>query len=219
MHRKAQVLGAMLLAGLFTLSFQAAATTITTTSYSTWDTTSYITGSPTGEIDLTSLETGLSYDTIAGYSSNGYTIVGPDGSSYYLKNVNINVSNHHWGLEGAADGTGLAELLIPGSGANALLLDTYCVNCGASSLKLTLSDGETFTVPNGQFGLSISHDVTWFELSAVSGANAFLDYAYFGNSALPQDPSPANEAATPVLVGGGLMVLVGAGRKKFLRRR
>lgn len=220
MYLKAQVLGFTLLAGLFTLPFEAAATTITATSYSIWDSLTYITGpSPTGEIDLTTLESGLNYTTVAGYSSGGYTVTGPDGSSYYLKNVNLNQGGHHYGLEGASDGIGIVKLNIPGSGANAFLFDAYCSNCGSSSLELTLSDGETFTVPNGQFGVSISHDVTWFELSASSGANAFLDYAYFGDSSLPQDiPASANEAATPVLVGGGLMVLLGAGRKKLLRR-
>ncbi len=217
---KARVFGFTLLAGVFTLPFQAVATTITTTSYSTWDTSTYITGI-TGQIDLTSLETGLNYSTVAGYSSSGYTVIGPDGSSYYLKNVNINQGTHHWGLEDNSDGNGMLQVDIPGSGANAFLFDTYCVNCGASAVKVTLSDGETFTVSNGQFGVSISHDVTWFDLSASSGANAFLDYAYFGNSSLAQDDAPAaaNEAATPVLVGGGLMVLLGAGRKKFLRRK
>lgn len=221
MHLKAQILALTLLAGFFTLPFEASANTITATSYSTWDTSGYITGTPTGEIDLTGLETGLYYDTIGGYSSGGYTVTGPDGSSYWLKNVNINAGTHHWGLEGNSDGVGFVQLTIPGSGANAFLFDSYCLNCGSSSLLLTLSDGETFTVPNGQFGLSISHDVTWFDLSAGSGANAFLDYAYFGNSSLLQDQptSAASEAATPVLVGGGLMVLVGAGRKKLTPRQ
>lgn len=214
MHLKAQVLGYTLLAGLLSIPFQAAATTITTTSYTTWDTSSYITG-PTTLVDLTTLQAGLNYSNATGYTSNGYNFTGPDGSGYYLKTT-TNGSYH--GLIGASDGIGTIEVSMPSGGDNAFLFDAVCITCG--TLDLTLSDGETFTVSNGQFGVSISHDITWFELGTSSGTQPFLEYVYFGTSSLTQDTdtSPADEAATPVLVGGGLMILLGAGRKKLLKR-
>jgi hypothetical protein len=107
---------------------------------------------------------------------------------------------------------------MPNAGNSAVFFDAICISCG--SVSLTLSDGETFTDSSGQFGLSISHNINWFKVSDSSGTRPFLEYVYFGTSSLPQDsdPSPASEAATPVLVGGGLMVLIGAGRKKLLQR-
>jgi hypothetical protein len=212
MYRNAGVLGCTLLVGLLAGAFHAPATTITTTSYSSWDTPSYITGSTT-LVDLSSLQAGLSYSNAAGYtSSSGYNFTGPDGSSYVLTSQSEGSTT---GLLGASDGTGVIKVAMPGTGNNAALFDAVCETC--SSVNVTFSDGETFTISNGQFGFSISHDITWFELSTISGARPFVEYVYFGTSSLAQDSNvtPASEAATPVLVGGGLMVLLGAGRRKL----
>lgn len=213
MYRKVPVLGFALLIALFT-AFQGAATTITTTSYSTWNTPIYITGSTT-LVDLTSLNAGLDYSNAAGYSSNGFNFTGPDGSGYFLKSETKPGGGVN-GLVGKSDGIGTIQVSMPNAGNSAFLFDAFCVSsCG--TLSLTLSDGENFTVSNGQFGISISHDVTWFDLGTSSGTQPFLEYVYFGTSSLPQDAPAASEAATPVLVGGGLMVLLGAGRKKLRR--
>ena len=209
MYRKVPVLGFTLLAGVL-LAFQAAATTITTTSYSTWSSPSYTMGSQT-LVDLSS--TSGTYNNAAGYSSLGYSFTGPDGANWSLKSQ---VEGGHTGLIGASDGVGVIQVAMPNAGNNAFFFDAVCETCG--TLSLTLSDGENFTVSNGQFGISISHDVTWFDLGTGSGTQPFLEYVYFGTSVLPQDSPTASEAATPVLVGGGLMVLLGAGRKKLLRR-
>lgn len=218
MSRKVLALSFTLLVGLFTAVFPGAATSITTTSYSAWDTSSYIiTADGTTLVDLTTLNAGLNYSNASGYtSSSNYNFTGPDSGTqgpWYLKTQNVGSYN---GLIGASDGVGVIKVTLPNAGNNAFLFDALCYTCG--TLTLTLSDGETFTVSNGQFGISISHDVTWFDLGTSSGTQPFLEYVYFGTSSLTQDLSAANEAATPVLVGGGLMLILGAVRKKLLRR-
>jgi len=214
MCREIRALGVTLLVCFLGGTFQAVATTITTTSYSTWDTSAYITGSTT-VVDLTTLQAGLNYSNAAGYTSKGFNFTGPDGASYSLSSQ---TEGSVTGLLGASDGTGSIEVAMPGTGNSAMLFDTSCITCG--TLSVTLSDNETFSVSNGQFGLSISHPITWFKVSTSSGTRPFLEYVYFGTSSLTQDTdvSPANEAATPVLLGGGLVILAGAVRKKWLRR-
>ncbi|MBV9762844.1 MAG: hypothetical protein JO340_19955 [Acidobacteriaceae bacterium] len=214
MFRNLKALALPLGVCLLGVAFQAGATTITTTSYSTWDTSAYITGSTT-VVDLTTLQAGLNYSTATGYTSNGFNITGPDGATYVLSSQ---TEGSYTGLLGASDGTGSIEVTMPGSGDSAVLFDSSCISCGA--LTLTLSDNEVFTVSNGQFGLSISHPITWFKLSTTSGTRPFLEYAYFGTSSLPQDTqlSPTSEAATPVLLGGGLIILAGAARRRWLKK-
>jgi hypothetical protein len=214
MCRRIRALGVTLLVGVFGGAFEAAATTITTTSYSTWDTSAYITGS-TAVVDLTTLQAGLNYSTAAGYTSNGFNFTGPDGASYMLSSQ---TEGSVTGLLGPSDGTGSIEVAMPGTGDSAALFYAKCITCG--TLSVTLSDNETFVVSNGQFGLSISHPIRWFTVSSSSGTRPFLEYVYFGTSSLPQDTGmpAANEAATPVLLGGGLAILAGAVRRKWLRR-
>jgi hypothetical protein len=214
MCRELRAVGATLLVGFLVGAFQAAATTITTTSYSTWNTSAYITG-PTTLVDLTTLQAGINYSNASGYTSNGFNFTGPDGSSYVLSSQTEGGST---GLLGASDGTGVIDVAMPGTGDSAVLFDASCISCG--TLNLILSDNETFSVSNGQFGLSISHPITWFKVNTSSGQRPFMEYVYFGTSSLPQDTqSPvANEAATPVLLGGGLVILAGAVRKRWLRR-
>jgi hypothetical protein len=214
MCRKIRALGITLLVGFLGCVFDATATTITTTSYSAWDTSAYITGSTT-LVDLTTLQAGLNYSNAAGYTSNGFNFTGPDGATYVLSSQ---TEGSLTGLLGPSDGTGSIEVAMAGAGNSAVLFDAKCISCG--TLSLTLSDNETFSVSNGQFGLSISHPITWFKVSTSSGTRPFLEYVYFGTSSLPQDTdlSAANEAATPVLLGGGLVILAGAVRRKWLRR-
>jgi hypothetical protein len=214
MYRKVQAIAITLLVGSVFGAFQAAATTITATSWSTWDTSAYITGSTT-LVDLTTLQAGINYSNAAGYTSNGFNFTGPDGASYMLSSQ---TEGSVTGLLGPSDGVGSIDVAMPSSGNNAMFFDASCITCG--SLTLLLSDNESFTVSNGQFGLSISHDITWFKLSTSSGTRPFLEYVYFGTSSLPQDGgvSAANEAATPVLLGGGLALLAGAIRKRWLKR-
>lgn len=215
MSRKVQAHGATLVLALMAGAFHAGATTITTTSYSTWNSPAYITGSTT-LVDLTTLQAGISYSNAAGYTSNGFNFTGPDNSSYvltsqYEANVNSN------GLLGASDGIGAIDVTMPGSGNSAVFFDAQCITC-AGGLTLTLSDGETFSISNGQFGFSISHPITWLKLNTNSGKSPFLEYAYFGTSSLPPDAPQTKEAATFVLIGGGLLMVAGVGRRSWMRR-
>lgn len=212
MGRKLQALGATLVVGFLAGTFQAEATTITTTSYSTWNTSTYITG-PTTLVDLTSLQAGINYSNALGYTSNGFNFTGPDGASYILTSQ---TEGSVTGLLGASDGIGMINVTMPGSGNNAVLVDAVCITC--SGLTLTLSDGEIFSISNGQFGLSISHPITWFKLNTSSGTRPFVEYAYFGTSSLTQDAPQTKEAATLLLIGGGLLALVGIGRRSWIRR-
>jgi hypothetical protein len=214
MGRRVQVLAAILGVLFLAAAFPAAATTITTTSYSTWNTSTYITGSTT-LVDLTSLQAGLNYSNAAGYTSNGFNFTGPDGATYVLTSQYEPTPNKN-GLLGASDGSGAIDVTMPGSGNSAFLFDAQCITC--SGLTLTLSDGETFPISNNQFGISISHPVTWFKLNTTSGNRPFLEYVYFGTSALPQDAPQAKEAATFVLIGGGLLTIAGIGRRSWIRR-
>jgi hypothetical protein len=208
--------GATLIVGLLT-ALSATGTTITTTSYSTWNSSSYITGSTT-LVDLTTLQAGLNYSNASGYTSNGFNFTGPDGASYVLSSVyNSSSGVNSNGLQGASDGIGAIDVTMPGLGNSAFFFDAQCMTC-STGLTLTLSDGETFSMSNGQLGLSISHDVTWFKLTTSSGSRPFLEYVYFGTSSLPQDAPPAKEAATFVLIGGGLLVVSGIGRRSWIRR-
>jgi hypothetical protein len=212
MGRRLQALGATLGVAFLAGAFQAAATTITTTSYSTWNSSTYITGS-TSVVDLTTLQAGLNYSNAMGYTSQGFNFTGPDGASYILTSQ---TEGSVTGLLGASDGTGAIDVTMPGSGNSAFLFDAQCITC--SGLTLTLSDGETFTISNNQFGVSISHPITWFKLNTNSGTRPFLEYVYFGTSALPQDAPQTKEAATLVLIGGGLLTLAGIGRRSWMRR-
>ncbi|MGC2662190.1 MAG: PEP-CTERM sorting domain-containing protein [Bryobacteraceae bacterium] len=124
----------------------------------------------------------------------------------------------------------------PVSGINAFFIQLGDSVAGAP-ITVTLSDGETISSVNSQslnsptyFGISISHDITSFSVSTTSG-NIFLDEMYSGVSTLAQDsgsgdgsgdgsgsgdsgdPSATPEAATILLIGGGLLALVGSRRK------
>lgn len=197
------------------------ATTVPSTTYSGW--TSNVTGTPTF-VDVETLTQGH-YNTSTGVTDDSYIFTGPDGSNWSL---GVQTFGNKTGLFGASDGIGGIEVTLPGSGESAVYLD---VNTEANnaltngSLTLTLSDGETFSVSSGQFGLSLSQSITWYELTTSSGQSPFLQWAYFGNSSLPQDPgggggadpSPTPEAATLALVGGGILVLFGAKRKSVFK--
>jgi hypothetical protein len=192
-------------------------TTISSTTYANW--TGNITGSTTF-VDVETLPTG-NYSTAAGVSDGGYIFKGPDKTGWSL---GVQTFGNKTGIYGASDGAGGIQVTLPGTGQSAIYFyaNTETSNTlNNSTLTLTLSDGETFTIGSGQFGLSISHPITSYELTTSAGQAAFLQWAYFGNSSLPQDGDsgtgtdqpPAAESATIALVGGGLLVLFGAKRK------
>ena len=195
----------------------AMGTTEQTTAYASW--TPMLTGSPSAQV-IENLDG--THDTSAGISSDGYTFIGPDGSGWSLTGEMLGGID---GLLGPSDGTGYMDVVLPGSGQSAIYINVNTYNNDSLNngpVTLTLSDGETFNNVTGQFGLSISHPITWYTVQTTSGQAAFLEWAYFGNSNLPQDSgsgagAPASEAATMALVGGGMLVLFGSKRKLIKR--
>lgn len=201
-----------LTAGVLIIATQATATTIQTTSYTSWE--SYLINGANTEIPPPASHNSYNNSTGVTLTNGGQSFVftGPDGSSWVLSSTQY---GGFYGLEGGSGGS--IKVTTPAAGDNAIFITVAAIN--GSSLTLTLSDGEFFTVANGNLGLALSHPITWFTLSAPSGVEPFIDDFYFGSSNLAQDTSPSSEAATFGLMGGGLIVLFGARRKWFARRK
>lgn len=206
-------------ASLMFLAIAGRATTVTTTNYNVWKTN--LTGSPI-ELDFTKVKS-TSYSTSSGITlpplqgpALSFVVTGPDKTGYSLTGgfYGSTVS-----LFGASDGTGYIRVDLPASGENAVLLGL--ATQPSATLTVTLSDLESFTVSNGLFGLALSHNITWLTISTVNGSQPVLDDFFFGNSNLTQDQinqSQSAEAATALMIGGGLLILFGA-RRKFTQRR
>jgi hypothetical protein len=196
----------------------ANATTVTTTSYSVWK--NGLTGNPI-ELDFTKVKN-VSYSTAAGITllplqgpALPFVITGPDRTGYSLAGgfYGSTVS-----LFGASDGTGYIRVDLPSGGENAILLGLAAQP--SASLNVTLSDQQTFTVSNGLFGFSLSHNISWLTISTVNHSQPVLDDFFFGNSSLTQDQvnqSASAEAAPALMIGGGLLILFGA-RRRFKPR-
>lgn len=207
---------ALLCLPLVAIALPLQATTIQATTYASWS--AQLTGTP-AFVDLETLASG-DYGTAGGVMQGSYRFNGPDGSGWSL---GVQTFGNKTGIYGASDGVGRIEAILPGTGQSAIYFyaNTEANNTITNgSLTLTLSDGESLSISSGQFGLNISHPITWYALSATSGQAAFLQWAYFGNSSLPQDggtggggtPGQAPEAATIALVGGGILILFGSKR-------
>lgn len=193
--------------GVFTIPVHGWATTITSTSLSAWEGT--LAGSPT-DVDFSKLKYG-SYDTAAGVTLSGLNFTGPDNGSYKLSGQ---LYNGTVSLLGGTDkGSGIS-MAMPTGGETAFGI--YFLSTGGTSLGLTLSDGESFSLSRGFFGMTFSHPVSSFFLSTTQGSQAVIYDALWGVSTLPQDggvnsPSAAPEAQTILLFAAGFLTLgVGA---------
>jgi hypothetical protein len=197
----------------------ASATTIETTSYSTW--VASLTGSPT---DGFSYVASGSYSTASGWSTGigtygTFVVTGPDGASYSL-NQTYYGSGSTSSLVGALDGTGGVNVSSV-AGVTGIMLGVG-ENGSASPITVTLSDGETFTINptvggTTLIGFSSSTTITSVYLSTAAGSAVVLDDLLAGVSNLPASTgptSPASECATILLIAGGL-VFLGAKRKIF----
>jgi hypothetical protein len=138
-------------------------------------------------------------------------------------NVNYDTSNGRTpGFEAPA-----ITVTTPVGGINAFFIQIGDTT-SAAPITITLSDGSQITSVNSNpidsptfFAIAISHDITSFSISSASGS-VFLDALYYGASSLTQDgdgsgsgsdSSQTPEAATLLMIGGGLLALFGSRRK------
>ncbi len=191
------------------------ATTVSTTSFSSWKTT--LTGSPT-EADFSAIQY-TSYSTsnglllgAIGNPAVGFTVTGPDNGSFSLTGVNYTGFKS---LEGGSDASATVNIAGPAAGENGLLFALATTN--NTPIYVTLSDGETFTEGKGVFGLSISHPITNVTFSTDAGSQVIVDDLWYGMSSLAQDsnggtlPSTTTpEGCTFLMLSGGLLVVMGA---------
>ena len=201
----------------------ATATTITTTNFQSWKAT--ITGSPT-EADFSTVQfhsyntsSGLNLSAV-GNSSVMFDFTGPDNGGFQLSGISY---NGFTSLAGGTDSGAGINVAMPGTGENAVVLSV--ASTSGAPLTMLLSDGESFSLSSGTFGFSVSHPITSFLLTTSPGSQAVINDLYYGASSLTQDPAqgsgnnpaPASEGATLILMAGGSLVLVGA-RRKFTPR-
>ena len=202
----------------------AGATTLTWSSYATWN--QNVTGAI--ELNFGSINTASgTYNTSAGKTLTPlsgpalpFVFTGPDGNGFQLTGGTYGRGNAA-SLFGASDGVGNITVTLPTGGENAILLGLGTVGT-APSMSVSLSDGETFAVAATSgayefFGISVSHDISWLTIS--SSSQTVVNDFYFGSSKLTQDgtgsqtPSVSPEGSTFSLLGGSLLLLLGIGRK------
>ena len=189
------------------------AATITTTSFSTW-TSSDITGSST-QLNFYPINS-TSYNTAAGItlspsgSSLPFTFTGVDNGAYKMTG-----DGYGKALMGATDSGAYLNIALPSGGENALF-----IGVGASAgnpTTLLLSDGEGFSITSTNFGVALSHSVSWLRLSVAPGSQAYINDFLFGTSALPQDavggPTTPEPASLFLCLCGGALVLLGSKRR------
>ncbi len=222
MHRNRQLITTALGLGFLVAATHAAATPITnfTTTYSTWASPSYITGSAT---DLNMNIGSSGYSTAAGFATGGFDFTGLDSGSYYLRSILYHASLNGRSLdlevlEGGPDTGSYINVATPAAGENAMLL--YLTTNGSTPITATLSDGEHFTFNTasnvfGVIGFASSAPMTTITLSTTTGSQVLIADMLYGTSALPQDQGGGStpETATVALVGGGLLMLFGSRRK------
>ncbi len=198
-------------------SGRASATTITTTSTTTWKSSSYITGAYSVLDFYPVLQP--SYNTAAGItltpsgSTTGVNFTGLDNGAYYLAGDTTQKT-----LMSSTDAGAFIKLAMPSTGENAFLLGTGAT--ASHPLTLTFSDGESFSINTGVFGVSVSHQISWLTLAGASGSQAMVSDFWFAASSLAQDspggstPVPTPEPATVLMTLAGAAFLL-AGSKKW----
>jgi hypothetical protein len=201
----------MLAAGL--IAGRAEATTLTTTSFATWQTE--ITGAFT-DVSFVPISNS-NYNTASGIALSGFTITGPNNGGYSLTG---SIGAGPSALFGSANAGAGINVATPVDGKNAIFLSVG--TSGGTPITLALSDGQSFTVNTSLFGFTLSHDITSFLLTTSPGSQVYINDLAYGASSLtqdvgdtpPPDTSATPEGATVALIGGGLLVLFGS-RKKW----
>ena len=196
-------------------ALHAGATTITTTNFNTWKTSTFITGSST-ELNFIAINS-TSYNTSAGItlspsgSSLPFVFTGPNNGSYSLTG-----DPYGKALMGAANAGAYINIALPTGGENAFFLGVSATPSHPTTL--TLSDGEVFSLTSNLFGVALSQPVSWMRLSVAPGSQAYVNDFLFGTSALPQDTmggAATPEPASILLCTGGALALFGLGRKRL----
>jgi hypothetical protein len=202
------VLGVLTL-GTFVAIGQCSATTIITTDYTTWK--GGLTGSAS-EVGFDQLALGTSFNTFAGTTQAGFSFTGPDNGSYKLSVQQYNFGSFSQrSLVGSTDSGAGINVTMPSGGENALFL--FANGTVNTPLTLLLSDGQSFSISSGNFGIRLSHTISSFSLSTTAGSAVAIRDLDWGTSALPQDlagspiPTATPEAATLTLFGLGLFLL------------
>jgi hypothetical protein len=195
MYKRMRLIGIASGAALL-FAVNANSTSITTTSYPTWNTPAYITGSAT-EITFPSASSSYPNNQI---TIGGFTFTGgpsPSGNTGPTA-TSINITT-------------------PAGGETAMF---FFVQKGGGTtnqpggFSLILSDGESFPNLSGTFGFSSTSAITSATLNAASGSITLYDFLYGTSS---QASAPTAEAGTLLLTCGGLLILFGSGRKLFQR--
>ncbi len=214
-----QMTGTLLAGVLLAFAGRASATTITTTSYATWNSSTYTTGVHSF-LNFYPVTQSL-YNTASGItltpsgSSTAFQFTGVDNGSYYLAGDGTQKT-----LSGSSNAGSYLEIDFPTVGENSFLLGT-----GASTAKpltFTLSDGQSFTVTTTVFGVSLSSPVSWMRLSAPAGSPAMVSDFYYAASALQQDsptgtiPAATPEPATVIMTCAGGLLLLASIRRRTL---
>jgi hypothetical protein len=215
--------------GLFLGAWPARSATIVTGTYT--DLTSW-TNAVTEDGDVT-FEGGAptnsftDYTTSSGYTNQGVQFVGVNGAGYKETIVDPNFQSpyNNWGTGDTLTSAPYFGASLPYIQVNLpAAMTAFSVNLGSISpnavaVLITLSDGETFTVPTSNrptlafFGLTANTAISFIDFSVLNalpgdGTQLVMDNFGFGTG---DEATP--EAGTLSLIGVGLMSLT------FLRRR
>jgi hypothetical protein len=202
-----------------TVAGNATANTIQSADLTAWKTT-IVTGSA-HDTDFGPVSpTAVSSYTLFMDNGTPFTWASGDGSVSLKEYDNLSNpigSGNLKGVQGASGTTKGLKITTPVAGINALVL--FFGTTGGSPVTITLSDGEVFTgSPAGNTGnalfLSISHPIYYLTVTSTTSAPVVNGFS-FATSNLAQDTptDTAVEAATSILMGGGLLVLIAAGRR------
>jgi hypothetical protein len=220
--------GALLAAAiLFASVAPLQATTITSTSISSW--MSNISSGSAKDANFSTIQS-ITYGPSGYTTSDGFTITGPDGAGTFLQGLSYSGMPS---LKGGSDGAAQIKVTLPGTGKTGLLF-MLASTPAATGYTVTLSDGQVFNLAANTtiFGLSISHPITYVTLAASPGSSLILQDVSYGNTTLSLDPvdeggsggtqgggSPdpgaVPEATTMLLLGTGL-VAVAFARKRVI---
>lgn len=195
--------------------------TTTAMTFSQWDTSTYI---DTSSVTYDSLNCSGSSGSSSGLNCSGFNLTGPDGTgNWFLTSQDYpSVQYDPTGLRSNNDGIGAVDFTsLPGGGSTAIFIQAYAVGgSGPTSdpVTLTLSNGFSTTFSGGAIGISSPTPITFFNLTQTSQSSANGDgiWVYqvdLANAAPQTDPSQTPEAATLLLVGGGILIVFGAKRK------